>query len=121
MMEAARPEAAAGLLLLAGLYQLTPLKRACLGACRSPLSLLAARWRPGTGGAARMGIEHGLSCLGCCWALMLLLFAGGVMNLYVIAALIVLVLVEKIAPFGMESSRVTGVALIAFGSWLLMA
>jgi predicted metal-binding membrane protein len=120
MMEAAGPEAAAGLLLLAGVYQLTPLKRACLGACRSPLSFLTARWRAGAGGAVRMGVEHGLSCLGCCWALMLLLFAGGVMNLYVIAALTVLVLVEKIAPFGMQSSRVTGVVLIALGSWLLM-
>ena len=120
MMEAARPEAAAGLLLLAGLYQLTPLKRACLGACRSPLSFLASRWRPGAGGAVRMGVAHGLSCLGCCWALMLLLFAGGVMNLHVIAALTVLVLVEKLAPFGMQSSRVTGVVLIAAGSWILM-
>ena len=121
MMEASRPEAAGSLLLLAGVYQLTPLKRSCLRACRSPLSFITARWRPGPGGAARMGIEHGLYCLGCCWALMLLLFAGGVMNLYVIAALTILVLVEKVAPFGVQSSRASGVALIALGSWVLMS
>ena len=120
MMEAARPEAAGGLLLLAGVYQLTPLKGTCLRACRSPLSFLTARWRQGASGALRMGLEHGLYCLGCCWALMLLLFAGGVMNLYVIAALTVLVLVEKVAPFGVQSSRVSGVALSALGAWLLM-
>jgi predicted metal-binding membrane protein len=120
MMEAARPEAAGCLLLLAGVYQLTPMKGRCLQSCRSPLSLITARWREGGGGAFRMGIEHGLDCLGCCWALMLLLFAGGVMNLYVIAALTVLVLVEKVAPFGLQSSRVSGVALIALGASLLI-
>lgn len=120
MMEVARPGAAGALLLLAGVYQLTPLKGTCLQACRSPLSFITSRWRPGASGAVRMGIEHGLYCLGCCWALMLLLFAGGVMNLYVIAALTVLVLVEKVAPFGVQSSRVSGVALLALGAWLVI-
>ena len=120
MMEAARPEGAGVLLRVAGVYQLTPLKGRCLRECRSPLSFITARWRPGAKGALRMGIEHGLYCLGCCWALMLLLFAGGVMNLYVIAALTVFVLVEKVAPFGVQSSRVSAVALMAFGAWLLI-
>jgi predicted metal-binding membrane protein len=117
MMEIATPRAAAALLLLSGVYQLTPLKAACLGLCRSPASIVAFRWRAGATGALRMGIEHGLYCLGCCWALMLLLFAGGVMNLAVIAAITAVVLVEKIAPFGAQTSRATGTVLIALGAW----
>jgi predicted metal-binding membrane protein len=120
MMEAAGPAAAGGLLLFAGIYQLTPLKGRCLQACRSPLSFVSTRWRPGTTGAVRMGIEHGIYCLGCCWALMLLLFAGGVMNLYVIAALTVFVLIEKVAPFGVQSSRICAAALIGVGTWLVI-
>jgi predicted metal-binding membrane protein len=112
MMEMASPAAAGGVLLLAGAYQLTPLKWACLQTCRSPLSFITRSWRAGTMGAVRMGFEHGGYCLGCCWALMLLLFVGGVMNLYVIATLTAVVLVEKVAPFGRLVSRVTGVVLI---------
>ena len=104
MMELTSPGAAAALLILAGAYQLTPLKRVCLRSCRSPVSFLLGHWRPGRLGAFRMGIDHGLLCVGCCWALMLLLFAAGVMNLYVIAALTTLVAVEKISRAGETGS-----------------
>jgi predicted metal-binding membrane protein len=119
MMEAATPQAGGVLLLAAGIYQFTPLKAACLRACRSPLSLIMQRWRPGVLGALRMGADHGRYCLGCCWALMLLLFAGGVMNLSVIVALTVFVLVEKLAPFGVQSARLAGLALVGLGLWML--
>jgi predicted metal-binding membrane protein len=99
MIEVTSTSASAVLLLLAGLYQLTPIKAACLRTCRSPLGFLMARWRQGSSGALRMGLEHGASCVGCCWALMLLLFAGGVMNLTVIAALTALVAFD-LAPSG---------------------
>jgi predicted metal-binding membrane protein len=118
MMEPSSRRAAAVLLIVAGLYQLTPLKDACLNACRSPITLLSTRWREGTSGAFRIGAEHGLYCLGCCWAMMLLLFAGGVMNLSVILALTIWVAVEKLAPFGRQSARVSAVLLIAFGAWM---
>ena len=120
MMELASPRAGAVLLLAAGIYQRTPLKGTCLRACRSPLSFIMQRWRAGMTGAFRMGFGHGVYCLGCCWALMLLLFVGGVMNLWVIAALTILVLVEKLAPFGAQSSRVAGAALIGAGLWVLV-
>jgi predicted metal-binding membrane protein len=120
MMETATPLAAGILLIAAGAYQFTPLKMACLRACRSPLSFVMQRWRSGTLGAFRMGVDHGRYCLGCCWALMLLLFAGGVMNLWVIAALTVFVLVEKLAPFGVHSGRLAGVALIGLGFWMFV-
>jgi predicted metal-binding membrane protein len=110
----------AALLLLAGGYQLTPLKRACLRACQSPLGFLMSRWRAGSAGAFRMGLEHGAYCVGCCWALMLLLFVGGVMNLTVILALTIFVAFEKLAPFGMPTARISGVLLIAAGLWLLV-
>jgi predicted metal-binding membrane protein len=118
MMEPATPEAAAILLAVAGLYQLTPLKRACLRVCRSPLSYLLQHWRSSTFGAFRLGARHGAYCLGCCWALMLLLFAGGVMNLVVIVALTLWVLAEKLAPFGEQTARVSGVALLALALWV---
>ena len=120
MMEPAHDTAAAVLLLVAGVYQLTPLKQACLVACRSPITLLSTGWREGTAGAFRMGVSHGLYCLGCCWALMLLLFAGGVMNLAVILALTLWVAIEKLAPFGQQSARVSGALLLGAGGWLLV-
>lgn len=120
MMEPATPIAAAALLFIAGAYQLTPFKTACLAACRSPIHFLTSRWREGIGGAFRLGAEHGLYCLGCCWALMLLLFAGGVMNLTVILALTAWVAIEKLAPFGEQSARVSGALLLAVGVWLLV-
>jgi predicted metal-binding membrane protein len=107
------------LLLIAGVYQMTPLKQVCLRSCRSPLSFLMRRWRSGWIGAYRMGVEHGAYCLGCCWALMLLLFAGGVMNLAVIAALTAWVLVEKLLPMGEHAARASGVLMIGTGVWML--
>ena len=89
MMEPATPVAGAAVVAIAGVYQLTPLKRACLRACRSPLGFMVQRWRSGAAGAFRLGLDHGAYCLGCCWALMLILFAGGVMNLAVIVTLFV--------------------------------
>ncbi len=120
MMEPATPVAAAALLVIAGVYQLTPLKAVCLSGCRSPFMWLTNKWREGVGGAFRMGLGHGLYCLGCCWAMMLLLFAGGVMNLAVILALTVWVAVEKLAPFGQQSARVSGALLVAAGIWMMV-
>ena len=119
MMEMPGRTAAGITLLLAGVYQLTPWKATCLRQCRSPLGFIMQRWRNGTGGAVRMGLEHGASCLGCCWALMLLLFAGGVMNLTVIVGLTAIVLVEKVSPVGVAVSRGLGVVLVAAGVWLV--
>jgi predicted metal-binding membrane protein len=120
MMDVSSPMAGGTLLLVAGGYQLTPFKQACLQSCRSPLSVLMRHWRTGRTAAFRMGLEHGLNCLGCCWALMLLLFVGGVMNLYVIAAITAFVLFEKVAPAGIQGGRLSGVLLIGLGI-LLMA
>ena len=119
-MMAARSSALAGALLIAaGLYQLTPLKYACLRHCRSPLDFVMTQWREGRAGALAMGLRHGAYCVGCCWVLMLLLFVGGVMNLVWIAALAAIVLFEKLLPGGIWVARVTGVALIAWGSAVL--
>jgi predicted metal-binding membrane protein len=117
MMEPGTPMMAAGLLAIAGAYQLTPLKRACLRVCRSPLSYLLQHWRDGTLGALRLGVAHGTFCLGCCWAVMLLLFAGGVMNLIVIVVLMLWVLAEKFVPFGEQTARASGVVLLALAAW----
>jgi predicted metal-binding membrane protein len=118
MMEPADSRVAAGLLIVAAIYQLTPFKNACLDACRSPMSLLSTRWREGVSGAFRMGLSHGGYCLGCCWVLMLLLFAGGVMNLAVILALTAWVAIEKLAPFGRQSARAGAALLLALGVWM---
>ena len=106
---------ASGLLIAAGLYQMTPVKQACLRHCRGPLSFVLEHWRPGRGGAFRMGWTHGAYCLGCCWFLMGLLFAGGVMNLYWIAGLALFVLLEKSIPHGHWLAYPTGAALTAWG------
>ena len=119
MMELSSARAGGVVLLVAGLYQLTPLKRACLGACRSPMSFMTERWREGRAGALRMGARHGTYCLGCCWALMLLLFVGGVMNLMVIVALTLFVALEKLGPFGAQGARVSGALLMAVGVWMV--
>jgi predicted metal-binding membrane protein len=111
----------AGLLVVAGIYQLTPLKHACLRHCRSPIFFISHHWRPGDLGALRMGIEHGAFCTGCGWFLMALLFSGGVMNLYWIVGLALFVLLEKTIPAGHWLGRLTGVALIAWGAALLLA
>jgi predicted metal-binding membrane protein len=119
MMTLTSPRAGAALLVVAGIYQITPLKHACLQRCQSPLAFLMHNWRAGIGGAFRMGIDHGVYCLGCCWALMLLLFVGGVMNLTVIAALTAFVAFEKLSPFGVHAARVSGVLLVGLGAWML--
>jgi predicted metal-binding membrane protein len=107
-----------GLLLGAGLWQLTPLKTVCLRQCRSPVSFLASHWRPGVGGAFRMGSRHGIFCLGCCWFLMALLFYAGVMNLIWIIGIALLMLAEKTVPAGVALGRATGLLLVASGAWL---
>lgn len=109
-----------GVLVLAGLYQLTPLKNACLVQCQSPLGFLLTRWRDGAAGALVMGLRHGGYCVGCCWALMTLLFVGGVMSLAWVAALAVFVLAEKAVARGPWLSRVSGVGLIGWGAWLIV-
>ena len=116
MMVSTSPLLGAGLLVAAGVYQLTPLKDACLRHCRSPAYFISEHWRPGVVGAFRMGLVHGACCLGCCWLLMGILFFGGVMNLLWIAAIAIFVLLEKILPRGPVAGRVAGVALIGLGA-----
>ena len=106
------------LFLAAGLYQFAPVKLACLRFCRSPLDFVVNHWRDGPGGAVRMGLTHGLYCLGCCWVLMLLLFVGGVMNLLWVAFLGVVVLVEKLSA-GPWMGRIGGALMMIYGAWLL--
>jgi predicted metal-binding membrane protein len=115
MMTSANAVLSGSVLIAAGLYQWTPMKQACLSHCRSPIHFLSQHWRPGTWGALRMGIEHGAYCVGCCWALMAILFAVGIMNLLWIAAIAAFVLIEKVAPFGLWSRRVSGALLVAWG------
>ena len=120
-MAAANPRLAGIVLCAAGLYQFTPLKTASLRRCRSPLGFLMTRWHDGRIGALRMGARYGLHCLGCCWALMGMLFAVGVMNLLWVAALMLLVLLEKVTPAGVLLSRIAGVAAIAVGiAWVIV-
>ena len=115
----AGPVAGALILLAAGVYQLTPFKYACLARCQTPLGFLLSEWREGNGGTLVMGLRHGLFCLGCCWALMALLFVGGVMNLAWVAAIAGFVLVEKLVPAGRVVSWLSGGALLAWGVWAL--
>jgi predicted metal-binding membrane protein len=107
------------LLVCAGLFQWTPWKRACLHHCSSPLSFLLGEWREGQAGALAMGIKHGAHCTGCCWLLMALLFVAGVMNLLWVAAITLLVLVEKMAPQGKWLGSAIGVGCVAWGAWML--
>lgn len=109
-----------GLLVVAGVFQWTPLKRACLTACRSPMTFLMRDWREGTRGALVMGLRHGSFCVGCCWAIMALLFVAGVMNLVWVAAIAAFVLVEKVAPAGEWVGRIAGIVLVGWGLWLLV-
>jgi predicted metal-binding membrane protein len=110
----------AGLLIAAGLYQWSSIKHRCLSACQSPLGFLTARWRPGIGGAFRMGVSHGLNCVACCWLVMLLLFVAGVMNLLWVAALSVVVLLERIVPRGRLIARLSGGGFLLAGIWMLV-
>ena len=107
------------LLLAAGVFQWTRLKYVCLTNCRSPLGFIMSEWRDGVGGALKMGLRHGVFCLGCCWILMALLFVLGVMNLVWIAALAAFVLLEKVAPRGQLLGRAGGVLLMLWGGLML--
>src|SRR6266545_6666435 len=118
-LAATSPLLAGGLLVAAGVFQWTPLKRACLAACRSPLSFFITCWREGRGGAFVMGLRHGFYCLGCCCALMALLFVAGVMNLLWAASIAVAVLVEKVVPRGDLVGRVAGGGLVVAGLVML--
>jgi len=113
--------AEAAVLIAAGVYQLSPLKSACLGQCRAPAQFLSLHWRSGIEGAVRLGMLHGAYCVGCCWALMALLFVGGIMNVAWIVVLTLVVAAEKLAPAGAWIGRATGVGLIAWGGLLLLS
>ena len=119
MMEVRAPLAGGAMLIAAGIYQLTPFKRACLATCQSPAAFLVKYWRAGRVGAFRIGLRHGWYCLGCCWALMLLLFAGGVMNLAVIIGLTVFLLIEKLMPPVLQGGRFSGVVLAVAGAYMI--
>ncbi len=113
------PIAGGIMLVAAGLFQLSPLKAACLHKCRTPMGFLLTDWRPGRKGAFQMGLRHGQYCIGCCWALMMVLFVGGVMNLTLIAVLSGIVAIEKLAPRGELLAKLGGIALIVWGLWLI--
>ncbi|MEO8326403.1 MAG: DUF2182 domain-containing protein [Nitrospirota bacterium] len=123
MMKTKSQVIGAGLLIVAGLYQLTPWKAACLDHCRAPAHFISEHWRPGVCGAFRLGLHHGAFCLGCCWALMGLLFVGGVMNVLWIAVITVFVFLEKVLPHGIWSGGlgwVAGIGLIVCGLGVLI-
>jgi predicted metal-binding membrane protein len=122
MMESASTVLGAVILILAGLYQWTPAKAVCLSYCQAPLAFIMRHggFRGDPRGALVLGFRHGAYCIGCCWALMALLFVGGVMNLLWIAVLAMLVLVEKALPFGWIVARLAGAVFVAAGIWLLM-
>ena len=108
------------LIAAAGVYQLSPLKRICLGRCRTPMSFVATSWRDGGVGAVRMGVKHGAYCLGCCWLLFAILFPLGIMNIAVMAAVTALIFVEKVLPEGFRAAMVAGVLLIGYGALVLV-
>jgi predicted metal-binding membrane protein len=126
MMIAKNQVFGAALLIVAGMYQLTPWKTVCLDHCRAPAHFIAEHWRPGASGAFRLGLHHGAFCLGCCWALMGLLFVGGAMNLLWIAAITIFVFLEKVLPAEVIGVRLSGMAgigmmlsgLVMLASWL---
>jgi predicted metal-binding membrane protein len=123
MMESASVIFGSALLIAAGLYQWTPLKHACLRQCQAPLQFVQRHggFRRGAKGSLELGVRHGAYCVGCCWALMALLFAGGVMNVLWIAVLTIFVLLEKVIPAGRVIAWVAGAVLVASGGWLLAA
>jgi predicted metal-binding membrane protein len=120
-MSSASPRLGGAILILAGVYQWLPLKGACLAHCRSPLGFFSTEWREGMSGALRMGFRHGSYCVGCCGALMALLFVAGVMNLVWVAAIAGFVLAEKVVPHGRLLGRIIGAALAGFGLWVLVS
>jgi predicted metal-binding membrane protein len=114
-LAASSPGIGGAILIAAGAYQLTPAKAECLRHCQSPLGFLLTNWRDGARGALQMGLRHGSFCLGCCWALMCVLFVVGVMNLAWVGALTVFILLEKTGRIGARVARVGGVVMIASG------
>ena len=119
MMVTTSPILGGTILLLAGVFQFTPLKHACLTHCRTPTGFILTEWRDGWAGALKMGFKHGRFCLGCCWFLMILLFVAGVMNLLWVAAIAAFVLIEKVTAAGEWVSRVAGTLLVVWGAWVI--
>ena len=117
----AGPAVAGAAVALAGAYQLTPLKRVCLRNCRTPLGFFRSHWHSGPRGAVRMGVEHGGWCVGCCWALMLVLFAVGVMSIAWMLVVTAVIFAEKVLPVGERVARSLAVVLLAFGLWVAVA
>jgi len=107
------------LLVMAGAYQLSPLKDLCLAKCRTPMGFILTSWRDGRWGAVRMGLEHGLFCLGCCWLLFLALFPLGIMNIAAMAVVTLLIFAEKTLPSGQRIAKLSGVALLLYGAAVL--
>ena len=120
MLKLENPAINGAIAVVAGAFQLTQHKAACLQNCRTPMDHLTTNWQAGRRGALRMGIDHGLHCVACCWALMMLLFVGGVMDLATIAALTALVALEKLAPKGPLIAKLAGVALLVWGALQLL-
>jgi predicted metal-binding membrane protein len=114
----AGPYVAGGAILAAGLYQLTPIKDVCLRHCRTPLHFVLHGWREGRVGALRMGAEHGLYCVGCCWGLMIVLFSLGVMSLVWMAVIAGVIFAEKVLPWGLRLTQALAVAFVALGLWI---
>ncbi len=106
----------AAVLIMAGVYQLSPLKNACLSSCRTPLGFIMTHWREGRSGALRMGLNHGLYCIGCCWALMAIMVVVGVMNLAWMAVLSLFMFLEKVSAHGLALGKIVGILLIAAGA-----
>ena len=119
MLKSTSPLLGSAILVAAGVFQWTDLKQRCLRHCRSPLNFLLNEWRDGRQGAVIMGLRHGIFCLGCCWALMGLLFVTGVMNLLWVALISIFVLAEKVLPFARWVSGIAGGLLVGWGIWLL--
>ncbi len=109
-----------GVIVLAGLYQLSPLKRTCLSKCRTPLDFILGSWREGYVGSFRMGLEHGAYCLGCCWLLFVLLFPLGMMNVAAMAVITLLIFAEKSLPVGRQVGQVAAAALGAYGALVVL-
>jgi predicted metal-binding membrane protein len=104
-----------GLIVLAGLFQLSPLKNSCLSKCRSPMNFILNFWHEGYLGSFRMGFEHGVFCIGCCWALMIILFPLGMMNVAAMAAVAIIIFAEKTVPMGDRIAKIAAAALIVYG------
>jgi predicted metal-binding membrane protein len=111
--------AGGALLVLAGVYQLTPLKDICLRQCRTPMAFVMAHWRDGSGGAVRMGLIHGLYCMGCCWLLFLVLVPLGVMNVAAMVAVAFVVFAEKVMPWGKSFGRVAAIGFAVYGALVI--